>query len=651
MPTLLFEIGCEELPAAACREAAEQLPRLVEEALGVPASATFVGPRRLAFLVDGLPEREPDQKRRGPAERIAFDDDGKPTKAAEGFARGAGISVEDLERRDDHVWALVPGKSTAESLPAHLAGVLRGLTFGKSMRWGPDLRFARPIRWLLAKLDGETIDLELDGVPSGGVSFGHRFGSGELRVDHANDYVELMRAANVEPDADVRRQSIVESLDVLGDWSDPGSVLDEVIYLVERPLVLGGKFDPRYLELPRRVIETAMQSHQRYFPRGEARFAFVANWGDPDTVRAGNEQVLEGRLEDAAFTFQRDVALGIDELANRLDKITFVAEVGSYAQRTERLAKLVESLGGGEEEAEAARLAKADQAAELVREFPDLEGIIGGTYARLGGYPDAVCSAIAEQYLPDAAGGPLPETGSGRMLAAADKIDTLTVAFSLGERPTGSRDPYGLRRAAIGLNRLALEGGLALDLPSLVKLDHDLLLEQGALLSDDPSDLGGFVHERLEGMLDIPVEYVRAARNSGVSELGARAQLALTLAEAAATEPFERVYVAYDRAARLAGRADGAAKEAKRALATEDAEVALLDILLRIRPDLETKVARHDFNGAIQAGAELGPPVDRFFDEVLVMAEDEDVRGNRLRLLLDVRDTLGLLGDLSQIPR
>ncbi len=651
MPQLLFEVGCEELPATACREAGQQLPRLVEEALGVPPSATFIGPRRLAFLVDDLPEREPDQERRGPAERIAFDDDGEPTKAAEGFARGAGISVDDLERRDGHVWALVPGRSTAESLPAHLSGVVRGLTFGKSMRWGPDLRFARPVRWLLAKLDGETIDIDLDGVPSGCVSFGHRFGRGEVRVDHAKNYVELLRAVNVEPDSEVRRQTIVNGLDALGGWSDPAGVMDEVVYLVEWPVVLGGEFDARYLELPRRVIETAMQSHQRYFPRGDAGFAFVANWGDPDTVREGNEQVLEGRLEDAAFTFQRDVALGIDELANRLHEITFVAEVGSYAQRTERLVKLVEALGGSEMEAEAARLAKADQAAELVREFPDLEGIIGGTYAHLAGYPDPVCSAIAEQYLPDAAGGPLPETESGRMLAAADKLDTLTVAFSLGERPTGSRDPYGLRRAAIGLNRLALEGGLSIDLPLLVKLDHDLLLEQGASVSDDPSDLRGFVHERLEGLLDIPVEYVRAAGDSGVSELGARAQLALALSEASSTEPFDRVYVAYDRAERLAGRADGAAAETDRRLATEEAEIALFDILSRVRPELERKVAERDFDGAIQAGAELGAPVDRFFDEVLVMAEHEDVRSNRLRLLLDVRDTLGLLGDFSHIPR
>jgi glycyl-tRNA synthetase beta chain len=428
-------------------------------------------------------------------------------------------------------------------------------------------------------------------------------------------------------------------------------VLEEVIYLVESPVVLAGRFDERFLALPQRVVQTAMQSHQRYFPLDGNRFAFVANGGDPETVVAGNENVLEGRLEDASFTFERDVEKGIDGLLKALDSITFAAGAGSFAQKAERLVALVETMGGGEASREAARLAKADQAAELVREFPDLEGHIGAEYARLAGYPEAVCAAIDEHYLPDAAGGPLPETEAGRVLSAADKVDNLTVAFALGQRPTGSRDPFGLRRAAIGLCRLALEGGLGLDVGALVARDKVLLVEQGAEVKDDSADAADFVEERLEGLLDVPVEFARAARAGAPADLGSLASLARTLAAAAESEEFDRAYVAFDRANRLAGKADGAAPALDSRLATDEAEVALIEALGGASPKIEAALQEKDFQAALAAAAELGPPVDRFFDEVLVMAEDAQVRANRLRLLLDVRDAVGALGDLSQIPR
>ena len=395
-----------------------------------------------------------------------------------------------------------------------------------------------------------------------------------------------------------------------------------------------------------------MESHQRYFPLGGNRFAFAANGGDAETVVCGNERVLAGRLEDASFTFERDVARGIEALAADLGSITFVAGAGSFADKTERLVALVDALGGGEASREAARLAKADQAAELVREFPDLEGHIGAEYARLAGFPEAVCAAVEEQYLPDAADGPLPQTEGGRVLAAAEKVDNLTVAFARGERPTGSRDPYGLRRAAIGLCRLAVEVGLEIPVPALVERDLASLTAQGAAVEDDPSDVWDFVLERLEGLLDVPVEFVRAARgSSGVRELGAIARLAEALAAAAGTDAFERAYVAFDRSDRLGSRAEGAATAVDPKLLTDEAERALLEALGAAAPRVEAAVAAGEFEDALAAAGELGPAVDRFFDEVLVMAEDEAVRANRLRLLLDVRDAVGLLGDLSQIPR
>jgi glycyl-tRNA synthetase beta chain len=407
-------------------------------------------------------------------------------------------------------------------------------------------------------------------------------------------------------------------------------VLEEVIYLVESPILLEGTFDEEFHRIPEAVLVTAMQSHQRYFPLVGNRFAFVANGGDPDVVRAGNELVLEGRLDDAVFTFDRDVAVGIDALAGRLEAITFFAGAGTLAEKTERLKRLAERLGGGDASIEAARLAKADQASELVREFPELEGVIGAEYARLAGYPEAVCAAIEEQYLPESATGPLPRTEAGKVLAAADRIDTLVVSLGLGQKPTGSRDPYGLRRAAIGLCRLATEGGL--------EINRGLL----------PDEVREFVEERFESMLDVPVEAVRAAVRSPLSDLGSVAALAKFLAELdnAALDP---VHTAFTRVQRIAGTSEPGPVDP--GLLVEPTERELAEAVERAEARIAPAVAERRFDDALAGATALAPVVDRFFDDVLVMDEDSAVRANRLRLLLAVRDVIRALGDLSQIPR
>ncbi len=615
MPTLLFEIGCEELPAAACREAEAQLPELCEQHVGRAPSRVFVGPRRLAVLVDDLPERTEDGWLKGPPEALR-------ERAAAGFARRHGVSSDELSVRDGFLGLEVPGRPLGEILPEQLDAIVGGLRFGKSMVWDEGgLRFARPVRWRCAKLDGETV------AGFEGRSFGHRFTAGEVEVPSAREYAATLRAAGVEPDAGERRRAILEALPE--GWSDPLGKLEEVVYLVESVEVLEGRFDERFLRLPERVVVATMQSHQRYFPLGGARFAFVSNGGDPGVVRAGNERVLEGRLEDAAFTFDRDVEVGIEGLAARLGSITFLAGAGSFADKTERLVGLVESLGGGDEAREAARLAKADQAAELVREFPDLQGHVGAEYARLGGFPEAVCAAVDEHYLPDASGGPLPATEAGRILAAADKLDDLVVTFRLGHRPSGSRDPYGLRRAAIGLCRLALEGGVRIE---------------------PPEPIADFVEERLEGLLDLPVEVVRAARASSLRDVGGIARLARLLA-ALDEERLDRLHTAYTRAHRLAAKAEEAAPALDAGLLAEPAEQSVADTLARVQPRVAESLEEGDLERAVDAALELAEPLDRFFDEVLVMAPEAGVRANRLRLLLDVRDTVGMLGDLAQLPR
>ena len=636
MPSLLLEIGCEELPASACREAEEQVPGLAARLFGKEPDAVFVTPRRLAVLLCDLPAESPDEWLKGPPEAMR-------DKAAAGFARRHGLDADQLEEREGHLWARIPGRPLRDVAPERASELVRDLSFSKSMRWNGDAtRFARPVRWRCLLLDAEPI--------GGNRSYGRRFAHGDVEISHADSYAETLRAAGVEPAAVERRRAIVAGLDALGEWRDPAGKLDEVVYMVEEPTVLEGRFDERLLALPEAVIVTAMQSHQRYFPLGGPRFAFVANGGEPAVVRTGNERVLENRLEDASFTFERDVKRGIDDLAQDIGAITFAAGAGSFADKTERLVRLVDALGGGEASREAARLAKADQAAELVREFPELEGTIGGEYARLAGYPEAVCAAIEEQYLPDAAGGPLPQTEPGRLLAAADKIDNLTVAFALGRRPTGSRDPFGLRRAAIGLCRLALGAGLRIDVAALASIDERLLAEQGAELKAPESvaaDVADFVAERLEGVLDVPVEFVRAARGSLVSELGRVAELAETLARLD-HERLERLHTVYTRAERIVTKSpDQDFGAFRQDLLVEPAEQALFQAQDEAQAALESA---QSLDEAVAAAEQLAKPLERFFDEVLVMAEDTQLRRNRLRQLYDVRDLLGnALGDFNQI--
>ena len=607
MATLLVEIGCEELPAGAVYDAGEQLPGLVREHLGGEPSEVFLGPRRLAVRIDDVASEVPEQWVKGPPVAVG-------EKAAEGFARKLGVARSALVEREGTLGWVKPAEPLAATLPDRVEAIVDGIHFAKSMRWGPGgRRFARPVRWTLALLDEEVV--------VGTTSHGPRVAGGAVAVPHAEAYADVLRGCRVEPSLERRRQAIVDGLDALGDWVDPLDKLREVVNLVEWPTVIEASFDERFLRLPRRVVETAMQSHQRYFPLGGTRFAIVANGGDPEVVRVGNERVLRGRLEDAEFTFERDVAVGIEALADRLGTITFLRGGGTYADKTTRLRDLVVALGGNDVAVEAARLCKADQSSELVREFPELEGHIGAEYARVAGVAEEVCVAIDEHYLPHGAEAPLPETDGGRVLAAADRLDTLAVAFGLGLKPTGSRDPFALRRAAIGLCRLAIEGGVSIP------------------LQDD--ELRNFVEERLEGVLDAPVEIVRAARGSPHDDLRDIAELAafLSTLDASVLAPVQEVHT---RAARIVG--DNADDElVNKLLLREDAEQALADAL-------DAFVVSGDLAADFATAGRLAPIVERFFEDVLVMDPDEAVRANRLRLLRDVRDRVGQLGDFSQLP-
>ena len=672
MPDLLIEIGCEELPAVACREAGEQLPGLLGgalEAAGLPAQSTtvYVAPRRLAAVAYGLPAEKAAERveRRGPRADA-------PEQAREGFARRNGLAAADLVEREGFLWALSEGEATpaAELVGGVVDTVVGGIQFSKTMRWD-DGRFSRPVRWLVAMLDGDVAPAEAFGLRSDNLSHGHRVLGGEVRLTGAGHYVEQVRSVKVVVDAAERRELIEAGLDAAGEWIDPMRKLDEVVHLVEWPSVHVGRFDDRYLELPLRVPVTAMQSHQRYFPmvsggRLEPRFVFVANGGDPAVVIRGNEDVLVGRLEDAAFAYRADVERGLAAMLGELDRVSFLEGSGSLADKSMRVralaAQLCERVDAEPEVREAvlraAELCKADLVSGLVSEFSDLQGYAGSVYARLAGEPAAVCDAIEEHHMPVEASGALPMSVAGALLAIADKADTVAVAFALGAQPTGSRDPYGLRRAAAGIVAIALERGFELGLAELAGEAIQLLVSQGRELRRKPleavPDAVEFVLDRVEPVVaseGVTVEEMRAARGSGVTGPLPLAALSTALHRAANTEHLAALKDAYGRCARIAAKAAGeSALTVDRSLFVDPAERELCAALTSTDIDIADNAARRDYDAALIAAGALVEPITRFFEQVLVMDPQKEIRANRLKLVTDVATSLRLLGDFEQLP-
>ena len=669
--TLLIELGCEELPANACRvadaDAAGVLERLLgERRLAPSAVEALVSPRRIAVLAHDVPARQAAERveHRGPPENVARDGEGW-SKAGAGFARRHGLEGDALEVRDGFVWATVDAETAtlAALAQALVDGLVEGLQMPKNMRWAAEtLRFSRPIRTLAVLHGADVLEARVAGVRSGREVRGHRLVAPSVQLADADSYVAALEAAGVTVPSQLRRGQITAALDAAATtagaaWSDPAGVLDEVQHLVERVHVIAGGFAERYLELPDRVLVSAMQSHQRYLPlAAEGKrfpgFLTVVN-SDPDNdaiVRAGNERVLAGRLDDAVFSLARDRQRGLQELGSDLARITFHAKAGSLADKTARIVALVAALGGDDRALAAARLAKADQASTLVQEFAELEGYVGEQYARAAGLDEEIARAIGEQFLPAAAGGVLPQTASGALLAVADKLDTLATTLAIGERPTGSRDPYGLRRAAAGIVAIALDRRLDLRLAERVAQIHALLGSQGAQLKLDAAETGaaveGFVLDRVDAALaaeGIAIDLARAARGAaGPADPVAYADRARLLQAAIDGEEFARALNAFTRCHRLAVKGAGEAAPAiDPALFQHDSERALAAAV----------AAAAGEPGALAAAASLSEPVDGFFDAVLVMADDVAVRANRLRLLVDVTGICSRVGDLSQVQR
>ena len=687
---LLLEIGVEEMPASACRAAIDLLPGRVagmfaSEGVAVAPEDVnvMVSPRRIAVLLTGVPGEQAPREivQRGPAYEAAFDAEGKPTKACEGFARAKGVSPADLEVREEagrqfvHYVTRSESRPTAALLPDICLKIVRDMYFPKNMRWGyRDVRFSRPIRWLVALWGDTVIPFGIAGLTSGRTSKGHRWLGGPAQIARPRDYVEAMGRAAVEVDHRERERLIWDELErVAAEQSleviDPGGKLEEVLFLVEKPTIAQGLFAHHHLALPSEVLVTAMQSHQRYFPLVDEtgtlsnRFLYVSN-GDPawtKQITAGNERVLQGRIEDAEFSFEKDRVTGLQEMAAQLDKIVFHVKAGTMRDKTERLVTLVRYLGevtrapgaARERAVEAAKLAKADQVSVMVREFADLEGVMGEKYALLEGHHPEVAKALREQFLPDAAGGVVPETLPGSLLATADKVDNIIAAFACGEPPSGSKDPYGLRRAAAGMVAIAASHGLRYDVEKLVERAYDGLekfpglVARGVVVPEATAFILGRLAKALadDGIARDTVDSVLPTSRDFL-DLRARAE---ALQRFRSGPLWDDLVTVYSRPANLAkklpaGTASQAAGEALGgvlpSLLQTEAERVLLGEWWQAAGDAAIAAEKRDYGKALRLLAGLRPVVDRYFDDVLVMAEDEAVRLNRLRQLAAVAGTV-----------
>lgn len=714
--TLLVEIGTEELPYKTCESIIRQLegtadrPGLALSLLGEArllgegaAARVLVSPRRIAVLADGVPAEQTAlvQEFRGPKAAVAFADDGTLTKAGAGFARSKGAAAGDVRREviDGAEFAVVSVESerrpARDVVPDLLARLITGLQIPRGMRWGarPEgtseyLRFSRPIRWLVAKLDDETIAGEFYGLLIGDVTHGHRVLGGAPAIASASEYEGLLREHKVIAAQAEREELIREGLDaaaaeVGGDWSDPGGVLAEAIYLAEWPSVARGSFNERHLRLPDEVLVTAMQSHQRYFPLRAADgallpgFLYVSN-ADPAAaplVTRGNERVLDGRLDDAQFAYDRDLAEGLPAMAERLGAVMFHEKLGSMADKAARLGGLVAALAGASGSAgdngsgdtpadvlrSAARLAKADLVSQTVIEFPSLQGTMGGIFAAAAGLGDELATAVGEHYRPLSATAPLPTTLAGGLLAVADKLDNIVGAWVAGEKPSGSRDPYGLRRAALGIVRIALQFDLRFTLDGLLAAAVDQFELQDVQGLDEArrtqivGDTSAFVRERLEGLLldeGLPFPAVEAALGAATTaDLPALAARARAFAAMAGDPQLEAAVTVYSRCTALVAKDPAAGSRAvDPALFADDAERELAAAWEAARGPLLEALGHHQIESAVATAARLRPAVDRYFDAVLVMAPDDAVRANRLAQLAAVAGLIARLGEFSRLP-
>ena len=678
---LLFEIGAEEIPAGFMPNILGQLKQLAETKLNdahlpFESIATYGTPRRLALIVKGLADTsaEISERHKGPSASIAYDADGNATKAAIGFARGKGLDVTDLVVEDGYIYAEtktagVPAKDIVTDM---LPQLITGLNFPKSMHWGDlDAKFVRPVRWLVALLDEEVIPVEFATVQSGNVTRGHRFlGADEITIKNASSYVDTLKENFVMVDQDARRELISKQLhDIAASknasivWDD--DLLEEINYLVEWPTALCGGFEESYLALPDAAIITPMKDHQRYFPLVDQdgkllpMFLTVRNGSDHsiEVVQAGNERVLRARLDDAKFFFNEDRKKPLIDRKDGLTKIVFQEGLGNLADKTERLLKLGRVFGeecGLHEDAavvleRATELAKTDLTTGMVTEFTELQGVMGKEYALLDGESSEVAEAIFEQYLPRFAGDVLPQTEAGKVLSIIDKVDNIVATFSRGLIPTGSQDPYALRRQTIGILNILLGSEWNISLRPIFKASMELL----NVAADKQEELLNQVEEfftlRLKNIFldrEVPHHVIDLLLSNNELSVADAEGLVNALLANRIDENVELVQ-AYTRMYNLVKDVEYTGVNSD--LLKEDAEKELFEAASKASEASSAAWEAGDYDAVVAVPATLVPAINKFFEDVMVMDKDEAIKANRLQLVRLAYSVMAIIGDISSL--
>ncbi|TFE31683.1 glycine--tRNA ligase subunit beta [Cohnella luojiensis] len=687
---LLLEIGLEEVPARFVRGAMDQLKEktekwLTDSRLAFDEVKAYATPRRLTVLVRGLTDKQADvtEEVKGPSKKIAYDENGALSKPAQGFARSQGVDPESLFIREvanvEYVFATKSslGVETSSLLPEALPALVTSLTFPKNMRWGNyELRYVRPIRWLVALHGSEVVPFEITGVTSSNKTRGHRFLGKETLVEEPSAYVERLLAEQVIVDVEVRRKAILDGIHALSQergWNIAvkEDLLEEVLFLVETPTVLTGSFDPSFLQIPQEVLITSMREHQRYFPVFDSdnrllpHFVTVRN-GDSlslDVVSKGNEKVLRARLSDAKFFYEEDKKLVIADALAKLENIVYHEELGSIADKVRRVRIVADRIARHlrlvdtdlEDVSRTADICKFDLVSQMVYEFPELQGIMGEDYARKAGERESVARAINEHYSPRNAGDRPAASLVGAIVGIADKLDTIAGCFSIGIIPTGSQDPYALRRQAAGIVNTLLAHELEITLADLFQIALDVQAVRGLKREayDISRDMQEFFSLRIKNVLSdqsIRYDVVDAVLGAGVSDvrrtlLRAHALQAVT-ADSGKAE-FRPAVEAFNRVCNLAAKADS--KQVDVGLFEDAAEGRLFEAWQQAHGEFISAGTEANMAGALSALSSLSGHVAAFFEAVMVMAEDEAVRRNRLAILALVADDVKQFADFSKL--
>ncbi|MEM7206607.1 MAG: glycine--tRNA ligase subunit beta [Pseudomonadota bacterium] len=683
---LLIELGTEELPPKSLRKLAQAFADNLGKGLsdaGVAGSAVtpYAAPRRMAVLVEDVPQGQADSdvQKRGPALAAAYDADGNPTKAAQGFARSCGVDVADLDQleTDKGTWLVFSEKKTGSNTVDLIQGIveqaINALPIPKRMRWGDkSVEFVRPLHWVCALFGDQGFNLEVLGVRATTSTYGHRFHAPKpIALSHASDYVSaLSERAFVIADFAQRKEKIVAQVEVCAQQAGgvalvDADLLDEVTALVEWPVALVGEFDQRYLDVPEEALITTLQDNQKYFPLRDAsgklmaKFITVSNIesSNPQAVKAGNERVVRPRLADAQFFWEQDRKRPLAARAEALGSVLFQKQLGSVADKSARVCAIALSIcdacgANADDVKRAAALAKCDLLTDMVGEFANLQGVMGEYYARHDGEREAVCVALREQYLPRSAGDTLPSSPVGQALAVAERIDTLVGIFAIGQKPTGVKDPFALRRAALGVLRILIECDLSIDLRAmLVTAAGSFSAELNA--QDCIDDVFDFVHERLrayyaERSVSPQIfDAVLSVAPTVPSDFDKRIDAVVRFAQ---MEEAESLAAANKRTRNILKKAElTSATSVDPNLLSQAEESTLFSAMQAHADKAEPLFAAREYTGGLQVLAGLREPVDAFFDHVMVMADDDTVRNNRLALLQELASMFARVADISRL--